>query len=166
MAKVTGGEKLIQALTKYAGPKLVTLRVGFLEGATYPDGTSVPMVAAIQEFGAPSRKIPPRPFFRRMVAEKSGSWGDAIAANLKATGFDAEKAMKRVGAGIAAQLQLSIRDLTSPSLAPSTVRAKGFDKPLIDTAVMANSIQWEVDEAIAGKVKPISAPARRARGRR
>ncbi|KPA87292.1 hypothetical protein PF66_06202 [Pseudomonas asplenii] len=27
------------------------LKVGFLEGSTYPDGTSVPMVAAVNEFG-------------------------------------------------------------------------------------------------------------------
>lgn len=28
------------------------VQVGFLEGSTYPDGTSVPMVAYVQEFGA------------------------------------------------------------------------------------------------------------------
>ena len=137
-----------------------------MEGATYPDGTSVAAVAAFNEFGVPSHGQPPRPFFRRMIAEKSDSWPDAIAANLKATDYDVELTLNRVGAGIAGQLQLSIRDLVDPILAASTIRAKGFSKPLIDTAVMINSVQWEVNGTVSGKVNPIPAPVRRASGRR
>ncbi|WP_277963896.1 hypothetical protein [Pseudomonas sp. RIT-To-2] len=39
-------EGIAESLTKSSG-----LKVGFLEGSTYPDGTSVPMVAAVNEFG-------------------------------------------------------------------------------------------------------------------
>jgi hypothetical protein len=35
------------------------VKVGFLEGTTYPDGTSLPMVASVQEFGG-SMQIPAR----------------------------------------------------------------------------------------------------------
>ena len=168
MVTISGGDKLESVLRDIASKLKTggTVRVGFLENATYPDGTSVAMIATIQEFGAPSRNIPPRPFFRRMIADKASSWPDAIAANLKATNYDVNLTLNRVGAGIAGQLQLSIRDLTDPPLAASTVRAKGFDKPLIDTAVMINSPQWEVNGVVAGKVNPIPAPARRVRGRR
>ena len=44
------------------------LRVGFLEGATYPDGTTVAEVAAKNEYGAVG--VPMRPFFRTMVKSK------------------------------------------------------------------------------------------------
>lgn len=142
----TGGKKLEAYLAKIAkqADKSATLRVGFLEGATYPDGTSVPMVAAIQEFGAPSKGIPPRPFFRGMIAEKKDTWGPAIGNLMKANQYDAEKTLGQAGAGIKGQLQQSIKDLTSPPLAPSTVAAKGFDKPLIDTGHMLNSVDYDV----------------------
>ena len=143
---LSGGKKLEAYLKKLAkqADKSATLRVGFLEGSTYPDGTSVPMVAAIQEFGAPSKGIPPRPFFRRMIAEKQDTWGPAIGDMLKANNFDAEKTLGNAGATIKGQLQRSIEDLTDPPLAPATVAAKGFDKPLIDTSVMLKSVSFDV----------------------
>lgn len=118
--------------------------VGFLRDATYPDGTSVATIASIQEFG--DGKIPPRPFFRLMVAEKSGSWPEAIRLNLKATDYDAHKTLDRMGQGVKSQLQDSIKTLTDPPLAPSTVKRKGFDKPLIDTGVMLNSVDYRVED--------------------
>lgn len=161
------------------------VRVGFLEGATYPDGTSVPMVAAVQEFGGsmeiPAREqnlnfklsksgevgnrfvkadkagftqtvtipahtvtIPPRPFFRTMLDAKSGQWGKQVASALKASDYDAQATLGRMGELIKGQLQGSIRELTSPPDAPSTVKRKGFDKPLIDTGVMLNGVNYEV----------------------
>ncbi len=144
--EIRGGTKLANALAKYAADvtNAASVKVGFLAGATYPDGTSVPMVAAINEFGAPSRGQPPRPFFRSMVREKSSSWGPALGAALKTNHGDAHAALELVGEGIKGQLQASIVALTSPPLAPSTIRRKGFDKPLIDTGHMLNSVGVEV----------------------
>lgn len=146
MAVISGGAKLEARLREIAKgvTKKATLRVGFLEGATYPDGTSVPMVAATQEFGSPEQGIPPRPFFRRMIAAKSASWGNATAKLLIQNDYDAEKTLGLVGMGIKGQLQQSIRDLTDPPLAPATVARKGFDKPLVDTGHMLNSVDFEV----------------------
>lgn len=143
----TGGKKLQSALAdlKSRLGKAQTLEVGFMEGATYPDGTSVPMVAAIQNFGAPAAGIPPRPFFSNMVREKSPQWGDDLAALLKASKYDANQAMNLMGEHIASELQDSINDTNSPPLAKATVDAKGFSKPLIDTGHMKNSVQYAVD---------------------
>ena len=136
-------EKLLAEIgTKVAKPAVV--EVGFLEGATYPDGTSVPLVATINEFGAPSRGQPPRPFFRNMIAAKSGEWGPAIAALAKANGYDAVKTLGQAGIAIKGQLQASIVALVDPPLAPSTVARKGSAKPLIDTGHMLNSIDYRV----------------------
>ena len=146
MATVRGGEKLEAALRdlsrKVAKP--ASVKVGFLAKSTYPDGTPVAMIAAINEYGAPSRGQPPRPFFRRMIAAKQGEWPVAVAGLLKANDLDAARALDLAGAAIAGQLRQSIRDLTDPPLAASTIRRKGFEKPLIDRGHMLNSVDHEM----------------------
>lgn len=134
-------ERIRTRLGRESGKKV---RVGFLEGATYPDGTPVALVAAVQDLGAPSRNIPPRPFFRNMVADKSREWPSALRAALKAADYDAEKALGVVGEGIAGQLRQSIVDTNDPPLSSVTIKRKGFDKPLVDTGHMLNSIDKEV----------------------
>lgn len=145
MATIKGGQKLESELKKLASgiAKPASVKVGFLAGATYPDGKPVAMIAAIQDYGAPSRGIPPRPFFRNMVKTKKGEWPAAIAGLLKST-RDAEKTLQLTGEAIAGQLRQSIRDTNSPPLAASTIRRKGFATPLIDTGHMLNSVDYEV----------------------
>lgn len=146
MATVHGGDVLERALSKIAEKVSApaTLRVGFLEGSRYPDGTSVAMVAALNEYGVPSHGQPPRPFFRNMIAEKSSEWPQAVAGLLKDNDYDASRALKVAGAAIAGQLRQSIVDLVSPPLAQSTIARKGFTKPLIDTGAMLQSVDFEV----------------------
>lgn len=148
MAVISGGDKLRAALDQIARNLKSggTVKVGFLEGATYPTSESVPMIAAINEFGAPSRGQPPRPFFRRMIAAKSREWPAAVEANLKATNYDVARTLDLVGQGIKGQLQQSIVDLVDPPLAPATIARKGHSKPLIDTSAMINSVDYEVEE--------------------
>ena len=144
---MSGGDKLMSILNRInqrlaqsgSGPEV---RVGFLEGATYPDGKSVAMIAAIQEFGG--GHVPPRPFFRNMIKAKAPTWGDSIGKMLRAASYDGAKTMGRMGELIKGQLQQSIVDLTSPPLAPATVARKGFEKPLVDTGNMLNSVDYEV----------------------
>lgn len=145
MNALSGGAKLEAKLREIAKRTTGgTVRVGFLEGSTYPDGTSVPMVAAIQEFGAPKAGIPPRPFFRSMIAAKKGEWGEAVGKLLADNGYDAQKALGLAGQGIKGQLQRSINETNAPPLAQATIDAKGFDKPLVDTGHMWNSVDYEV----------------------
>ena len=120
------------------------VRVGFLEGATYPDGKPVAMIAAIQDGGAPGAGIPPRPFFRNMIAAKQAEWGPAMAGLMQANGNDAARVLALTGEAIKGQLQQSIRDTNAPPLAPSTIARKGFAKPLIETGHMMNSVDYEV----------------------
>ena len=140
--RLSGGDKLETALRELA--KKVgsggTVQVGFPADATYKDGTSVATVAAIQEFGAPSRNIPPRPFFRGMIAEHSPEWAEQLGGILQASEFDTKQSLKRMGGLVAAQLRDSIQQFTDPALAPATVVAKGSDKPLVDTGHMLQSV--------------------------
>ncbi|HEX2753725.1 MAG TPA: hypothetical protein VHP34_11595 [Alphaproteobacteria bacterium] len=146
MVKISGGDKLEAALTEIA--KKVTqassVDIGFLDGATYPDGTSVPMVAAVQEFGAPARNIPPRPFFRDMIAAKSPEWPEAVGDLLIFNEYDASKTLGQTGAAIKGQLQQSIADFNGVPLSEATSAKKGSSKQLIDTGVMINSVDFEV----------------------
>lgn len=183
-----GGDKLQQYLDRLLArvSSAQAVKVGFLEGATYPDGTSVPMVASVQEFGGsmqiPERTqdlnfkvnantgksrfakadkanfaqtvtipahtvtIPARPFFRTMLDQKASGWGAQAGKALRGSDFNAKVALGRMGELIQGQLQGSIRDFTNPALTPSTIRAKGFDKPLIDTGVMLRSVDYEVKD--------------------
>ena len=151
MSTLSGGAKLEEYLKemarKVSNPG--TLRVGFLEGATYPDGTPVPLVAAVQEFGSPANGIPSRPYFRTMIADKSLGWGDAIGSTLQATEYDAGKALALMGEGISGQLKESIIDFEGAPLSPATVAAKGNEKQLVDTGHMLNSVAWDIEEAKA-----------------
>ena len=79
-----------------------------------------------------------------MVREKSASWGPALGVLLKANDGDAHKALELAGEGIAGQLRQSIVDTNDPPLAASTIRRKGFAKPLVDTGHMLNSVGVEV----------------------
>jgi len=146
MATVKGGTKLAGALQAIviSATNATVVRVGFLEKATYPDGKSVAMIAAIQEYGAPGAGTPPRPFFRNMIAEKSNEWPKAIADLLKANGYDAAKTLALTGEGVKGQLQQSIVDTNTPPNAPSTIARKGSAKPLVDTGHMLNSVDYEV----------------------
>ena len=138
--------KVLQRLAKYRriiiNPPEV--KVGFLSGSTYPDGTSLPLVAATNEYGVPSKGQPPRPFMRNAVAKHKAEWGPATARNLRATDFNVDKTLERMGQGIKGQVQQSINELREPPLAPSTIKAKGFDKPLIDTGYMLDRVDYNV----------------------
>lgn len=143
----SGGSKLEAVLKEIAANagKAKELSVGFMSGATYPDGTPVAMVAAIQNYGAPEANIPARPFFSNMVKDKSPKWGESLGNVLQENNYDADLALKAMGQGIEGQLQESIRQTESPALALSTIKAKGFAKPLIDTGHMLNSVQSAID---------------------
>jgi hypothetical protein len=123
VANIKGGDKFEHELRKIATlvSKPATLRVGFLEKAKYPDGTPVAMVAAIQNFGAPRARIPPRPFFGNMIARKKREWPKAVAGLLKAHGYDAAKALDEAGFAIAGQLRQAIVETNAPPLSPVTL---------------------------------------------
>ena len=144
-AKLIGGReierKLNAAVRKIGNGKL--LKVGFLEGAKYPDGTSVAQVAFWQEFG--SSRAPARAFFRPMIAKESGGWGQMLARVLPKVDYDIEKAMHRMGGFIASQLTESIVITPQPPLSAITLmlrKMKDDDSTLVVTgATIAEAVR-------------------------
>lgn len=150
--EIKGGEGLGKKLREIAarlGGQPAGVKVGFLEGATYPGtdenaGLPVAQVAFWNQFG--TTRQPPRPFFTDAIAKHSPEWGKQLAAALKASNFNAKTAMGIMGEVIKGQVVQSIVDTNAPPLAPSTVKRKGFDKPLVDTGVMQRSVDFVVVE--------------------
>jgi hypothetical protein len=148
-------------------------RIGFLEGASYPDGNlNVPTVAALQEYGAPEAGIPARPFFSGMIKRESPMWGERFGQVMKANDMDAVKSLEIMGMGIAGQLRQAIVDYTAVPNSPVTdllkerfpMGGQTFEdvqqaredvasgkvaaqkgKPLIHTGHMLNSVDSEVE---------------------
>jgi hypothetical protein len=148
MAKMRGGEGVARVLNEIGTniKRASTLQVGILAGSTYPDGTPVALIAAINEFGAPSRGQPPRPAIRNMIATKSPEWGPAIGRLMVENNYDMQVTFQLAGEAIAGQWRQSIIDLWDPPLAESTIERKGFSKPLIDRSIMLQSVDYRVSK--------------------
>ena len=128
-----------------------TLRVGFLEDATYPDGTSVAMVAATQNFGAPGAGIPARPFFTKLVNERSPEWGARLAKILAANDWDAKAALALLGEGIAGQLRQSIVDMNAPPLSAITLMLRKMKRDNPDLVVTGATVGEAAAKVRAGE---------------
>lgn len=146
---LSGGSKLRDTLNKLKdlAASRSAVHVGFLEGSTcgQNNDASSPEIAYILEMGAPKAGIPPRPFFRSMIDNNSGTWGSTLLFFLKQNDYDAHAALSGLGLIMGEQLQFSITMTTEPPNKPGTVRAKGFDKPLEWSKNMKHSIEFEVD---------------------
>lgn len=143
MSTLTGGagaQAYLQGLVKKIQDAGV-LRVGFLENATYPDGTQVAEVAAKNEYGTIDN--PMRPFFRTMVKQKKASWSTNVANVMAANNYDIDKTFNLVGEKIVGQLRDSIQGWTTPPNSQQTIDRKGFNKPLISTSHMLNSAAYD-----------------------
>jgi hypothetical protein len=145
----SGGKKLEQVLARITAQaeKKTLVKVGFQDGATYPAESGNPVfvaqVAFWNEYG--TVRAPARPFFRTMIAEKSAKWGPNIARMLKLNNFNVERVMGQVGEAIQGQLQASILNGGWQANSEHTIARKGFDKPLIDDAIMYRHITYQVE---------------------
>lgn len=96
--------------------------VGFMAGATYPDGTPVAAVAFWNEYGhGGTFPAPPRPFFRNMITKESPTWPGKMAKLAKATGYDGPKVLALMGEDIKGALQQSITEFNGVELSKTTL---------------------------------------------
>ena len=133
---------LSAALSKYKDMN-ASVRVGVLENATYPDGTPVAMVAFWNEYG--TRTSPVRAFFRTTVSEQKKNWVLSVQ-NLMKMHNDPKQVMGLIGVHMQEQIVQSINTWSDPPNSAYTIAKKGFDKPLVETALLMRSIKSEVGE--------------------
>ena len=117
---------------------------GIKEGTVYEDGTSVAAVAAFNEYGTST--IPPRPFMKQSF-EKNRSELETMCTEALRTvneGGSADAGLEKIGLFMKESIRKEIDTGSFTPNAESTVKAKGSSKPLIDTGLMRDSVDYEV----------------------
>lgn len=108
---------------------------------TYDNGASVLDVAIWNQFG--TDRIPARPFIdnavTRIEQDKSGS-GAHIAKQVLDGEITAEQALKKIGQVAETAIREAITDDVYEPNAPSTIRRKRSNKPLIHTGKMRQAV--------------------------
>ena len=128
--------------------KKLQVRVGYQQGeAQEDDGVDILDVAMWNELG--TSRSPSRPFLRMSVDENADKINAFIKAQLRklAKGEStAEQILKAIGAFQKGLVQAKIKDGEFVPNAPSTIRKKKSDKPLIDTGRMRQSVNFVITE--------------------
>lgn len=131
---------------------------GWLESSQYEDGTKAAYVAAIQEYGAPEKNIPPRPFMRPAVEQNRDYLIDGMKQGVKAVlarKASAEDVLSVVGSRMAGDISKAISQVSAPPLKPATIATRarkrasgvvtaGLTKPLVDTGYMLATVTSQV----------------------
>lgn len=138
------GKRYFQELKKLAEMEVV---VGFQEGQTYEDGTSLAEVAAYNEFG--SSDTPARPFMKQSFERHEDFLRAACGRvnNQLASGESVETALSGLGEAVKGLIQEEIRHGGFAPNAPSTIRKKKSEQPLIDSGLMRQSVHAIVRKA-------------------
>lgn len=129
------------------------VRVGFFEGIRYDEKRSVAQVAKWNEYGVPKNigsKIPARPFMRPAVFEKKQEYEALLRSEYKKAIKDKKNTMvvlRKFGEMVVEAIKDQIRNGNYAPNAPATIKAKGGrSKPLIDTKLMLNSVDYKAEE--------------------
>ncbi len=139
------GEKFYREIEKL---KKLQVRVGFQQGkAQEENGADICEVAAYNELGTST--TPARPFMAKSVDENE----DAINAFLKqqmvllAQGkLTAEQLLKKIGVFQKGLIQDKIANGDFEPNAPSTIKRKKSERPLIHTSTMRQSVNFVITE--------------------
>lgn len=130
-----------------ANLKELQVYIGFQAGEVTDDkGVDIAQIAMFNELGTSTS--PSRPFIRNTVDEnrdKIDAMGQA-QANALTKGGTAESALKTMGAFGVSLMQKTIGGGGFEPNAPSTIKKKGSDTPLIDTGRMRQSVKYIIQK--------------------
>ena len=159
------GKNLLKALKQLENKEV---KIGWFPSAQYdnPERTPVAAVAAQNEYGNPSKRIPARPFIRPAIIRDSRKWLDLGESGVKAV-LDGKTTINHVleaiGQTVRADIQSSIARVYTPVLKQRTIEARlarrsstgrlnkiqaqSISKPLIDTGHMQATVSYEISSA-------------------
>nr|WP_326203632.1 hypothetical protein [uncultured Oscillibacter sp.] len=139
------GRRFLAELEKM---KRLEVRVGYQAGeATDDEGVDMCDIALWNELGTSgAHPIPARPFLRQSVDGNEDKIRAHCAQQARAIarGGTAEEALKKIGIHMKGIVQKTIKEGSFVPNAPSTIRKKGSDKPLIDTGRLRQSVNYHI----------------------
>ena len=159
MARVNVDRTALAALSDIIGnASNKKVQVGWFESAKYDDGTTVAGVAAKNEYGDPSKRIQPRPFLRNTIESKSSEWAGIVDQGAEAVikgSHTIDNVLNGLGLKSSADIKNEIATGNFAALQQSTIDARlskkangktigSLDKPLVEEAVMINTITYEL----------------------
>lgn len=134
-------------------------KVGWFPSAVYENGAPVAGVAHVQEFGSPSRGIPPRLGMRNTASEKRQEWAKTAETISRAAAqgkIAPGQVMEAVAMAAEGHVRETITKVTSPALKQATIDARkrrlanggkgaqaSIAKPLVDTGILLNTLTSE-----------------------
>lgn len=141
--QVTGNfSKAKELIEKLKASSQKAVYVGFpaefnekVEGS---DNFNLASLAAVLEFG--NERIPSRPFLRQTLAKNQEKY-TALFVELFSTGMSLDRIYGQIASVAKGDVQLGIRNGDWTPNAPSTIKRKESDKPLIDKGRLWQSVQ-------------------------
>lgn len=107
-------------------------KVGWFKESRYErDGIPVATVAAIQEQGAPSRKIPARPFIAPTIINKQNEWKELLRKGTQSVlngSNNFTDVLELTAARAKGDIQKTIASIFSPPLSPITILLRKWRK--------------------------------------
>ena len=120
--------------------------VGVQKGAgNYDDGTPIAVIAAANHFGTST--IPARRFLDVAVANNSKRYANIVRDQIPKVlrgKMDMDAVLNAIGNAAVGDVQDYMVDLRTPPNAPSTIKKKGSDNPLVDTITLRPNIRHEI----------------------
>lgn len=123
-----------------------SVKIGIQAGEGEQDGTDLLDIAIYNEFGTAT--IPSRPFMRQTAdrqADNAGKIGERYLELVITGKLTPVNAYRRLGEWYQGVQRDAVRHGGWAPNAPSTIRRKGSNKPLIDTGKLVNAIRYEVE---------------------
>lgn len=131
-----------------------SVSVGWFQENRYPDGKPVASVAAKNEFGGVTNidgkfvTIPARPLLRttaEQAAEAIKNITEETAIKVISGNLTPEQALMQVGEVVISTASDVLRSNNFVANAKITEEKKGFNKPLVDTGHLGQSIQAKIN---------------------
>lgn len=125
-------------------PDKVEVEVGIFNNVSYPKN-SIPVVKVAKWNKEGTSKIPKRDFFEPCLKDFKKYTKESAKKFQKKLikGIIDENIIDELGITAANRLRQSVIDFKDPPNAPSTIKRKGFNNPLIETGLMRDSITWK-----------------------
>ena len=138
------GKRLMREIEEL---KKLQVRTGYQDdGSTEEDGTSLLDIALWNELG--TENAPSRPFLRKTFDDNEAKIRAFAAQQIKrlVAGATAKDVLQAIGVFLKGLVQETITDGDFEANAPSTIKKKGSDKPLIDTGHLRQSVNSVIAE--------------------